>query len=1318
MPPGEAQRQRVLQEHEILDSPPEAVFDDITALAAEALGAPIALVTLVDAKRQWFKSHHGLDFDETPREWSFCAHAILGDGLFEVPDAAQDARFAGNPLVTDDPKVRFYAGMPIRTSDGFNLGALCVMDREPRRLDPTQRDLLTRLCRLVTGAIEARRSQLKLRQQQNDLRRLTDFNAVLAQVSQIIATAEDAAGLLQAICSMTVLYAHARLAYIARPDESLRFRFLASAGLTDYLDDIVISADAAVVEGQGYAGRVWRGGEALYTSSFGQASELAPWQKRAQSYGFKATATLPIFRDGKVWAVFTVLHGQEGIFSRELKGLLEELAVDISRGLDRLDIIAQERRLSELQKTLLDNTLAGIALVRERHIVLANVRLATMLGYREPTELVGEPTRVLYADDAEYGRLEGVGAHLHRVGPAVIQDVRMARADGREMLCDVSVGLSSDEGVETSVWTYQDVTERDRLQRQLKHQAQHDALTDLPNRRALEEYLAQAIARARRSGTLFAVGLLDLDDFKPVNDTFGHGVGDKLLQELAARLLDQLREADFLARFGGDEFVLVIEDLDEEKGIEQVAGVLNRLHAAVDAPFMVAPGQPVTVNMSMGVSLFPADGEDVGALLRLADAALNQTKAHKYDRSSWWLLGTDDQAEMERGRELDAYGPDAAGLLGEAREVVLKTAARFDQAFRDEVAYFSWKNSVDHPLTDEQCDYFARLLAEHMRYLFDPEAEREKAVARAENIGQVYALMGINQTFLSRSPAIYRGVLTKQLRMSSLAARLRHRVAQVAEVRLNDDLQIQAESYDDTIASYSAVLADPLPQPGSLWRDVLSELIRPIGRLPGVRACTVLRPDTHDQFQVEQGEGPVAESLAQVLMMPEYRLSLDPTVPAGKGLGGRAWHSGRIFRSTALDADERVAHWRQPLAELGLRSMVSIPVADPLGRPLFVIAIYGAYFNQFESLWMRQFAQGLQQRASLLWYVCRTPQPAEMLPHDVAQSYRRRLVAGGLRMFVQPIVDLRDGRLYKVEALARLQLENGQMVAPSVFLPLLGEAELDTLFRMGLDQTLAQLKGWLERGLDLDVSLNLPPTCLHDADCPGWVDEALRRHCIEPHRLTLELLETQEMESGRQKNTVDALVGLGVKLAVDDLGSGYSNLLRLSDLPFDLIKVDQSLTINLRRDPVRTFSLIRNIIQLGSDLERQVVVEGVEDAGAIEAVVILGATLGQGFALAKPMPPDQLADWADSFSPPIEHGAIRSYLGALAHHWLCVRSLMQSAIDLEACPVTRFLRDMGLAESEAARWHAQVHAGHGGGEAGVQLTAWLIEQVQREVPAP
>ncbi len=153
-PPDEALRVETLRELLILDTPPEARFDNLTRAAAAFFRVQIAVVSLIDANRQWFKSACGLDAKETARDISFCGHAILQDAVFVIEDALLDERFFDNPLVTGEPKIRFYAGAPLKARNGTNLGTLCLIDPYPRKLQDFEIEMLADMAALVVQELE------------------------------------------------------------------------------------------------------------------------------------------------------------------------------------------------------------------------------------------------------------------------------------------------------------------------------------------------------------------------------------------------------------------------------------------------------------------------------------------------------------------------------------------------------------------------------------------------------------------------------------------------------------------------------------------------------------------------------------------------------------------------------------------------------------------------------------------------------------------------------------------------------------------------------------------------------------------------------------------------------------------------------------------------------------------------------------------------------------------------------------------------------------------------------------------------------------
>ena len=187
LPPDEEERLRALRELAILDTESEVAYEDLAKLASYVCGVPIGLISLLDYERQWFKAHPGLDATETSRDVAFCGYTILQDDVFVVPDATRDPRFAGNPLVTGEPHVRFYAGVPLRTSSGFAVGTLCIIDQRPHELSEQQRNSLIIIARQAANLLEMRRLMIELRRAADSERQISSRLAAIYDAATEVA---------------------------------------------------------------------------------------------------------------------------------------------------------------------------------------------------------------------------------------------------------------------------------------------------------------------------------------------------------------------------------------------------------------------------------------------------------------------------------------------------------------------------------------------------------------------------------------------------------------------------------------------------------------------------------------------------------------------------------------------------------------------------------------------------------------------------------------------------------------------------------------------------------------------------------------------------------------------------------------------------------------------------------------------------------------------------------------------------------------------------------------------------------------------------
>lgn len=782
--------------------------------------------------------------------------------------------------------------------------------------------------------------------------------------------------------------------------------------------------------------------------------------------------------------------------------------------------------------------------------------------------------------------------------------------------------------------------------------ASHDDLTDLPNRRALDRHLDQVLAHAQRRGRRLAVGLLDLDDLKPINDSHGHAVGDRILVEVADRLRHMLRGDDYVARLGGDEFVLVIGNLERE---EDLHDLLERIGVSLMQP-MTIDGIALSVGASLGIALYSSDAHASGEqLLRRADQAMYQVKSRKLKRARWWAMARSDGA-VEATADFDAgvapYGESAAILLEACRHAWLLKLPLIVETY---CAALLGHEGIGSLLAVLPAAEFAALkghMLQHLQHLSMPDLDLASHRAKALRNGLFHAACGLEEVWLLEAVEQLRDNLAG---MSAGLGQGDRRALAVVLQRLSAERQWQLESMRELQRMRVALLArlNALAWSAEGYLELIQGAVDILVSHREICACAVGRPDMSGELAYEAVAGVAfAEYLRALGAGNAMPIRVDEERPGGEGSSGRAWRTGTIQHCAHYGSDPAMAHWRDIALRLGVVSNVAIPLCPSLSKPAILLTLYSPYAGGLHSEDQQAFVEQIKSVLDLALARLAPPrQGTQLLPFFVRERWRALIATEALQMHYQPLIRLADGRVTELEALARLHDENGELLAPARFLPALSADDLIVLFRQGLALATACRESLRQAGHTLDMSVNAPAAALEDPRYAEVAAAEIANSGCPARALLLEILESPmgtEHAALLEEPGMQSLKALGVRLVEDDLGAGYSSLIRLRQWPFDRIKIDHAIVTQVRQDPLGTLRFIRQLIRIGHDLRLEVVVEGLESPGLIEAATILGADFGQGYALAQPMSLDALPDWLARYRYHGHHAASRTALGALA----------------------------------------------------------------------
>ena len=625
IPPEENDRLFALYRTGLVDSPVSESFDRITRMAAKALDVPIALVSLVAEERQWFKSRFGLDAAQTPRDISFCGHAVEQRCPLIIADALLDPRFADNPLVTGVPHIRAYAGMPIFTADGYAIGTLCAIDRRPRHFSDDEINWLRDYALIIEDLLHAKE---RIDLGTDLLRNLGEREAVFREAFELAAI-----GIVHVSLSGHLLRANQYFTNLLGYDER-DFDQLSLAGLT-HPDDIHSTStlmhqiSATVIDSFRIEKRLQRKDGEYVWISLSVALKKSSSGRPEYLIGVIEDIDERKLADIELIRIRDSLQAEVAQQTQKIVDTNDTLRGYVKR------LLESERTVRQVQQrlqTIADNIPVLIGYWnRQLRCEFANEAYRGAFGL-EPDEIVGMDMPSLVGADA----FEELRPHTRLVllgNPQRFERTR-TRADGAQFISEVRYMPDFNEfgQVQGFVTQATDITSARNVQQALEtaharllDNSETDYLTGLANRATFTQKSEEAVADLRSRGQSFGLLLLDIDHFKQINDAFGHDVGDGVLCAVGDLLKAHRGDnRDIIARLLEDEFAMLCVGEFDEGALRELG---ERIRVKVRDEAMQFESGLVRYTMSCGITRTQPHEETMRTIHSRAKAALLEAKA-------------------------------------------------------------------------------------------------------------------------------------------------------------------------------------------------------------------------------------------------------------------------------------------------------------------------------------------------------------------------------------------------------------------------------------------------------------------------------------------------------------------------------------------------------------------------------------------------------------------------------------------------------------------------------------------------------------------